>query len=248
MGNAMRKSLLVAFLTALMVCGFALAGTAHFCTVQASTDASGIPKPSVPEFTLELVGPPYYVNTTYSLDPNTGQIVAKIGYTNPYSALKINVKNQPFSDSYGDLYYNVRVKNHSVTDNWVEAYRVAHFFPKQSNDSDYTNVGFSIQGYNFIGTLAGCQVDIQVEAMLGRIGRVSTSIGGYGFIGETSGWSETQTISIPANTPLSPTPSPSTSPSQSQQTEQLEIIIGAAIAVAVIAAGLSLLIYLIKRK
>ena len=45
--------------------------------------AQSVPKPSVPEFTLELVGPPYYQNTTYSLDPNTGQVVAEIGYTNP---------------------------------------------------------------------------------------------------------------------------------------------------------------------
>jgi hypothetical protein len=170
------------------------------------------PTPSVPEFTLKLVGPPYLLNTTYSLDPNTGQIVAKIGYTNPYSALEINVKNQPFDSSYGNLYYNVRVKNHSATDNWVEAYRADYFFPKQSNDSDYTNVGFSIEGYNFIGTLAGSQVDIQVEAMLGGIFRKSIEFAsGYEFRGATSGWSSTQTVTIPANIPLSPTPTPSSS-------------------------------------
>lgn len=38
----MRKSLLIAFLTAIMVGGFALAGTVHFGTVQASTDVIGI--------------------------------------------------------------------------------------------------------------------------------------------------------------------------------------------------------------
>jgi hypothetical protein len=38
----MRKSLLVAFLTALMVCGFALAGTLRFGMVQAATDVIGI--------------------------------------------------------------------------------------------------------------------------------------------------------------------------------------------------------------
>jgi hypothetical protein len=42
MGNAMRKSLLVAFLTALMVCGFALTSTLHFGTVQASTEVTGV--------------------------------------------------------------------------------------------------------------------------------------------------------------------------------------------------------------
>jgi hypothetical protein len=42
MGNAMRKSLLGAFLTAILVCGFALAGVLRFSTVQADTNVSGI--------------------------------------------------------------------------------------------------------------------------------------------------------------------------------------------------------------
>jgi hypothetical protein len=42
MGNAMRKSILVAFLTALMVCGFALVSMMNSGTVKASTEVSGI--------------------------------------------------------------------------------------------------------------------------------------------------------------------------------------------------------------
>jgi hypothetical protein len=42
MGNAMRKRLFVAFLTAIIVGGFALAGTLHFGTVNASTNVTGI--------------------------------------------------------------------------------------------------------------------------------------------------------------------------------------------------------------
>jgi parallel beta-helix repeat protein len=42
MGNAMRKPLFIAFLTAIMVGGFTLAGTLHFGTVQASTEFAGI--------------------------------------------------------------------------------------------------------------------------------------------------------------------------------------------------------------
>jgi hypothetical protein len=176
-----------------------------------------IPTPSVPEFTLKLVGPPYLLNTTYSLDPNTGQIVAKIGYTNPYSALEINVKNQPFvkpfEGGYGNLYYNVRIKDHNATDNWVEAYNANYFFPQQSNGSAYSDVGGSIEDYSFVGSLAGRQVDIQVEAMLGGIFRESPAFAsGYEFRGATSVWSNTQTIGIPANTPLSPTPPSSSSP------------------------------------
>ena len=75
MGNAMRKSLLVAFLTAVFICGFALGGILFFSTAKASTDVTGIiqasteldpiPKPSVPEFTVELVDSSYDVPTTY---------------------------------------------------------------------------------------------------------------------------------------------------------------------------------------
>ena len=215
-----------------------------------SVFAQSIPKPYVPEFTLDLAGPPYYQNTTYSLDPNTGQVVAEIGYTNPYSVLKINVKNQPFDSSYGNLYYNVRVKNHSATDSWVDVYYVWNFYPQQSTDSDYTNVGFSIEGYSAIIALAGCEVDIQVEAMLGVINRVTTKpIGGYGFTGETSGWSESQTISIPENTPLNPVPtSPTPIPHEVPEPSEIEGILGVVFMVTIIGGSLGLLVYLMKRK
>ncbi len=168
------------------------------------------PTPSVPKFTLKLVGPVYLQNTTYSLDSNTGQIIAEIGYTNPYSALEIDVKNQPFDSSYGNFYYNVRVKDHNATANWVEAYNPNYFFPQQSNGSSYSDVGGSIEDYNFVGSLVGRQVDIQVEGMLGGIFRSSPAFASADeFRGATSGWSNAQTISVPANTPLSPTSLPS---------------------------------------
>ena len=44
--------------------------------------------PSVPEFTVQLVGPSYTQPTTYQLDQNTGLVVATIGYTNEYSDIK----------------------------------------------------------------------------------------------------------------------------------------------------------------
>ena len=212
--------------------------------------AQSIIKPSAPEFTLELVGPPYYIPTSYSLDSSTGQIVAKIGYTNPYSSLSINVKNQPFDSSYWNLYYNVRFKDHNSIDSWVEAYHASAPYPQQSTSSDYTDVGFSIEGQNMgIRVLAGAEIDIQVEAMIGSVHRaVMGNTAPWVFTGETSGWSETQTINIPANTPLSSSNTPSTSPYQGPQQTEQEVIVGAAITAIVIVAGLGFLIYLIKRK
>jgi hypothetical protein len=226
--------------------------------------AQSIPTPSVPTFTLKLVGPPYVMNTTYSLDPNTGQIVAKIGYTNPYSGLAIDVKNQNFDGgfTYANLYYNVRVKDHNATDNWVNAYEGWNYYPQQSNSSDYTDVGFSIEGANFVGTIAGSQVDIQVEAMYGYYGRTSTAFGGQGFVNlTTSDWSNTQTISIPANTPLSTTSTPPSSTSTLTPTPTLtsvsstsyaSLLLITTIALVVIAFLLaiiiSLILYMRKRR
>src|SRR5665648_551687 len=84
------------------------------------TFAQSIPKPSVPEFTIHLVGPSFARNTTYSLDSNTGQIVANIGYTNEYSNVILAIKNQLFNPSVGSLYYNIQIKNQNTPyKNWT---------------------------------------------------------------------------------------------------------------------------------
>jgi hypothetical protein len=99
------------------------------------------------------------------------------------------------------------------------------------------------------------QVDFQIEALIGYEQGIVTVPGAPGtarvITGETSGWSETQTLTITEG--QTPTPSPATTPTSTpyqepRQTLQSEAIAGAAIAAAVIGAGLGLLIYLIKRK
>jgi hypothetical protein len=177
--------------------------------------AQSIPKPSVPEFTVHLVGPSFTRNTTYSLDSNTGQIVANIGYTNQYSYVILTIKNQPFDSSHGSLYYNVQIKNQNTPyRNWtIVTYDGPK--PKQFTDSDFTNISLRIEGQWSLASLAETQTDIQVQAMLGSFyygpsaGPPFFSI--WQFSGVTSDWSDTQTASIPANIPLSPTPAPSSS-------------------------------------
>ena len=185
-----------------------------------------LPTPSVPEFTGQLVGPSVDVPTTYSLNQSSGQIVAQIGYTNEYSALNITIKNQPFthylSDYYGNiiqLMYNVRIKPHNG-DNWVEVYSPYNAYPIQSN-SDYTTISISIEGQmdSPLGAIAGTKSDIQVEALIGYIHVVVIGFSTpWVFNGTESSWSNTQTLSIPANIPLSPTPAPSSSPLTSTET------------------------------
>jgi len=171
------------------------------------------PTPSVPQFTVQLVGPPYTVPTTYSLNQSTGQIVAQIGYTNEYSDIVITIKNQPYAS-----YYNVQIKTNQI-DNWMDLYSVegGGTYPGQSTDSNYTNISISIEEVG----LAGTQTDIQVQAMYGYIYNANpySIYANYTFYGTTSAWSPTQTVTIPANVPLSPTPAPSSSPSPLTPTE-----------------------------
>jgi hypothetical protein len=215
-----------------------------------------IPTPSVPTFTAQPVGPPYTVPTTYSLNQSSGQVVANLGYTVEYPVVEVTVKNQPFTPYSIDngtitinLYYNIQIKDHNQTDDWSELYS-AQNFPQQSQASDYTNISLDvINGLtNQFGLVipVGTQTDIQVEAM---IGYVSTSIvlnhgiigpyTNYTFVGETSGWSPTQTVTIPPYIPLSPTPAPSsistTIPSSTQNPISIYEMLIAALVILIVA-------------
>ena len=154
--------------------------------------------------------------------------------------LRCNLGNTIF------FYYNIRVEEHSSA-NWIELYNAEDGFLHQNNLAEYAEVSYSSSkwGYETVSFSSGAQVNFQVEAMIGYTHRQVTGsmIVPCVFTGETSGWSEIQTVTIGES--LTPTSSPFNEP---KQAEQLEIIMGIAITVAVIGAGLGLLIYLIKKK
>jgi hypothetical protein len=227
--------------------------------------SASIPKPSVPEFTVQLVAHPYDTPPTYEIDPYTGKnvTIAEGGHVENKSIV-VTIKNQPSS---GDLYYNVRYKGH-FEKSWTELYYYEPYspndLPRQSN-SEYTVLSLLQESLPADSFVDGAQVDVQVEALLWHNIEIFISdhptlpppyneIGHYETryaLNETSGWSNTQTLTIGES--QTPTPSPATTPTptpseEPQQTEQIEPILGAAIVVAVIIAVLSLLIYLIKRK
>ena len=182
------------------------------------------PNPSIPEFTVQLTGPLYIVNTTYYLDENTGKIVPQIGFTNQYSYLEIKIKNQPFTPFVGDehgnivqILYNVRIKQSNDTSNWVEVYNPYNGYPIQANSGPFTALKVPIEGGwdSPLGSITGTQSDIQVEALAGYVHRMvvwSPSFGApYVFNGTESGWSNVQTIAIPGNIPESvPSQQPAT--------------------------------------
>jgi hypothetical protein len=170
--------------------------------------ASAQSKPSIPDFKVKYVDDSYDVPTTYSIDSFTGENVTHMGYHVENKSLSLMVKNQPFS--VGDLYYNVRVKNHA-SDSWTELYKPKYGYPAASG-SEYTTITFD-PGSNGIDYQPHTpymfadpdgQVDFQVEAMVGSIHRQMGGTGGsvsgtialdpWIFDGETSGWSSTQTV------------------------------------------------------
>jgi hypothetical protein len=205
----MKRILTLAMVVFLAVSSLVLVG---------SVSAQSAPKPSIPEFTVQLVGPTYTKATTYALNSSTGQVQATLGYTNPYTNILLKIKNQPYDSAYGTFYYDVRYKYHNAQ-GWQYFYYDGPNPHIQSNTSDYTDFTIGIDNRQ----LNASQIDVQVQALLGgySYGRDMSSplaLGGYRFGGEKSEWSGTQTISVPANVPLTPTPDPQSSASTSTST------------------------------
>jgi hypothetical protein len=164
-----------------------------------SVSAQTTPRPSVPEFTARLTA----------------------------SSLEVTIKNQPltgFDDinvSNPSLYYGFRFKEpNSVPNNWeyVPIYFVgtsSYGTYYEASGSDYTIVSFSLDDYPFgginhhTGISKNGPIDMQVIALIG-IEIPTTEQNGtvYRFDGETSDWSNIQTITLPASssssTPTSP--------------------------------------------
>jgi hypothetical protein len=229
-------------LAALLVCSLALC---CFSTAQADL----IPKPSGlsrPQFTIYLEGPTFLRNTTYALNSDTGQIQADLGYTNPYSAIVLQIKNQQFDSSQGELYYNVK-----ATANGSQVYLCQNDGEgrntnTQWTDSDYTNYTVPIEYYH----IAGAQVEFQVQAMLGSYGYSRNMdsplpLLGCGFYGEISDWSAAQTVTVPANVPLTPTPAPQVSTDPSGAAEAPLMSLNQSGSFVVLAVGLGAVIVLL---
>ncbi len=240
---------------------------------------TSIPTPTVPQFTVELVGPSYTSPTIYYLNQSSGQVAAQLGYTMGYSNAVVTIKNQPFTSYFNasvgkeiSFYYNIQIKAHNETDDWIDLYNPANYYPQPSADSDYTNISIPVETYQ-VGSITiptGTQTDIQVEAMIGYIytsfnvlahppGAVLSDGTVYAFVGETSSWSATQTVTVPANIPLSSTPAPSSStsrltptPASVSSASYASLLLITTMTVVVIAVLLAiiiaLLVYIRKRK
>ena len=195
------------------------------------TEQVPIPEPSVPKFTVE------------QKDNNTIEII---------------IKNQPFdwNNTYQySFFYNVRTQ---INDgNWSDIYNIEDGYPLQSH-SDYTVLTYSSLGNDddefiqispspdpyasWIYAPYNAKLDVQVQAYIGyrQRGPFQLPFWSYVFKGESSGWTETQTLTI--GELQTPTPSPEPTP------ELATTILGVTVVTVVLGAALGLLVYLIKRK
>ena len=211
-----KKSLLSAFLAAMLICGLFLASAMRFATVQAYT-VDSINKPLVPEFSVKIVAYPYDVppKTTTTIDEYTGKEITTTqpGYHVENKSIEIMIKNPPFmpynltthtryshetGESYAyettqtvNFYYNIGVKGH-FGDDWKY---VGSPSPMggvlQSNvqlDSEYTVFTIKAEDYPKDAVL-----DFRVQTLVGYYlpyGR-SAVIMGYDFYGQESDWNNT---------------------------------------------------------
>ncbi len=290
-----KKLLLSSFLTVILIGGLILASAVRFGAVQASTGASGISKPSVPEFTLKYIDLSYDVPPTYGIDQFTGKsVITQEGYHVDNQSVAFKIKNQPFTsynDSSGNnisLYYNFRFKGHfgnelryypfSDSGQGTRRYSAMMYVlidqsPKlPASNSEYTNLALSLPFlFGVQNPSVGSQVDFQVQALIGHIDYEGD--GEYSFTGQTSDWSNTQTLTIggsastatpnPLPSQSTPTPNESASPSQNPTAtsessdtksgvlfalswEQAALAASCVLVVVFVAAGL--LVYFKKRK
>jgi hypothetical protein len=184
------------------------------------TELVYIPIPSVPEFTVEFVDKSYDVPPVYGVDQYTGEeVVIRDGYHVIFKTIEVSIKNQPFNpynDTNGNVirvYYRIRIKGH-FGGSWY--YPDYSSYPQVDDTGErvnyigaFPNSEYSLITYGLVGNtpgqgfFAGDQADFQVQAFIGSQTRVSDGPSQFGeayhyvYTGETSGWSNTQTITVP---------------------------------------------------
>jgi hypothetical protein len=200
-----------------------------------SSSAQAIPKPSVPEFTIQYIDNSRYVPATYSTDQYTGKtVIAEKGYYEQNKSVVLKIKNQPFSqidEHHIFLIYQIQCKGR-YSDYWRSFNESASSNPQYvwTNNQTYvtypnelytiTRIGFS--GNNdtsrnmcdiLIDDISnGGEFEVKMQGMIGYTTRVyhyENYVPGVPcydptdpiphedvFTGETSEWSETQTVTI----------------------------------------------------
>jgi hypothetical protein len=195
----------------------------------------GVTNPSIPSFGVTLKTYSNYIPPIYGVDASTGKaILIKEGYTEEEKWVDVQIGSQPFirytnsASQPVSLYYDVRWKGENDT-SWLS---YPHDSPYQyyeavfgdSGDSQpigcLISIGFSgikgpVNGNMQLLDPEDERIDFQVEALIGYYNSAHV------FVGQSSGWSNTQTLTINngvATNNVSPTPIATTDSSSRGQT------------------------------
>jgi len=228
----------------------AILAVSNLIMVNSAYAQVSVDMPTMPSFGVMYEPHTYYVPPTYGVDPSTGQaVLSHEGYYKVNKFVILSISNQPFetyTDSGGnpiDLYYSVRWKPHKA-DSWEDLLPATARF-SQNKDFDITAISIGFKGndpsgwnIDVLDYIPGSKIDFQVQASIGYYTADNV------FIGKTSGWSNTQTLTVDDSQ------TPTLTPNQEPQQPDLTIIMGLTILAVVLGAslGIGLLIYLIKRK
>jgi hypothetical protein len=124
----------------------------------------------------------------------------------------MTIQNQPLvyqfngNESFGteSFYYNIQIKGH-YTENWTQLY-LNDELPMPNASSTQTSLTLGVLGESglrinlkSITVPFGGEEDFRVQAMMGYFHKMAMPLSGWFFEGETSDWSSTQTLTIPAS-------------------------------------------------
>jgi hypothetical protein len=188
--------------------------------------AQTMPKPFVPQFTLNYNEQSFYVAPTYTTNPYTGQSeMIKPSGTFTSKIIEVAIKNQAFvpqhtaDGNYTQLCYYVRSKGYYeqwITDSIYEGGNILYYnnsLQIPASSSDNTIVTFPLDNWDWRIKQGGGQIDFQVKAVIANFYKDQYS---YfpNFIQseviEESDWSSTQTLTIPNPSDTIPNTSTST--------------------------------------
>ena len=227
-------------------------------TIKSALAQSGVTNPSIPAFDVTLQTHPHYFPPTYGVDPSTGKaVMTKEGYTEIAKWVGVQIGGQPFTrynNSAGQLislYYDVRWKGDHDSfwqtfpyEDGMQYYRDAAEPWTPQAVGVYFSIGFKgIEGPSNMKLLdpTSSKIDFQVQALIGYYDSNDF------FVGQSSGWSNTQTLTISDN---SSTANSGTSQSGNSGTPQIDFygVTVAAVIVLTVAVALAIGTVLIRRK
>ncbi len=181
--------------------------------------AQTLPKPSVPQSSINFAEHSYVVPEKISIDPFTGAKSTMQAYTVINVTLTVTVTNSPLATAY-----LLEVKGHYTSD-WdyltmdysmggiinITAFASSGaqtVITLSGSGGSQVELGFS--DHWSITVPSGGKLDFRLEAINGEVG--SRVFGGSIYVGESSDWSPTQTITMPAS-------SVSASPTETQSAD-----------------------------